>query len=76
MVLGIILTGGPSKGTRFRPISLNTPKVLFAIANKPLIQSHIENLLQLGVNHIILLGTQEQDQFSDFLLNIQKKFPN
>jgi len=26
---GVILVGGPSKGTRFRPLSLDVPKPLF-----------------------------------------------
>jgi len=31
---GVILIGGPSKGTRFRPLSLDKPKPLFELAGK------------------------------------------
>ena len=34
-VKGVILVGGPSRGTRFRPISLYNPKPLFPIAGTP-----------------------------------------
>ena len=29
MIKGVILVGGPSKGTEFRPLSLDIPKPLF-----------------------------------------------
>ena len=34
----VILVGGPGKGTRFRPLSLDIPKPLFPIAGFPLVQ--------------------------------------
>lgn len=38
----VILVGGSSKGTRFRPLSLELPKPLFPIGDKPMIEHHIE----------------------------------
>ena len=37
----VILVGGPSVGTRFRPLAMDCPKPLFPIAGKPLIYHHI-----------------------------------
>ncbi|KAF5194291.1 Adp-glucose pyrophosphorylase family protein [Thalictrum thalictroides] len=31
-VVVVIMVGGPTKGTRFRPLSLNVPKPLFPLA--------------------------------------------
>lgn len=42
MSKAIILTGGPSKGTRFRPLSLDSPKPLFPVVGKPLIFQHLK----------------------------------
>nr|CAB3249825.1 mannose-1-phosphate guanyltransferase alpha-like [Phallusia mammillata] len=38
----VILIGGPDKGTRFRPLSLDVPKPIFPVAGIPMIQHHIE----------------------------------
>jgi hypothetical protein len=46
-VKGVVLVGGPSKGTRFRPLSLDIAKPLFPIAGNPLIYHHLEACTQL-----------------------------
>ena len=38
MVKGLIVVGGHSKGTRFRPLSLDCPKPLFPIGGRPMIE--------------------------------------
>ncbi|KAL8532884.1 hypothetical protein ACS0TY_009185 [Phlomoides rotata] len=35
------MVGGPTKGTRFRPLSLNIPKPLFPFAGQPMVNHHI-----------------------------------
>lgn len=36
-----VLVGGPSRGTRFRPLSLTEPKPLFPVAGRPLVYHHV-----------------------------------
>ncbi|VVC26782.1 Hypothetical protein CINCED_3A008778 [Cinara cedri] len=48
MLKAVILIGGPSKGTRFRPLSLDVPKPLFPVAGLPVIQHHIDACYRLG----------------------------
>ncbi|KAL3833199.1 hypothetical protein ACJIZ3_007935 [Penstemon smallii] len=40
-VVAVILVGGPTKGTRFRPLSFNTPEPLFPLAGQPMINHPI-----------------------------------
>lgn len=48
-VKAVILVGGDTTGTRFRPLTMDLPKCLFPIAGKPLISHIIDNLVsQLG----------------------------
>jgi mannose-1-phosphate guanylyltransferase len=42
MLKAVILIGGPQKGTRFRPLSLDVPKPLFPVAGYPIMHHHIE----------------------------------
>lgn len=77
MLKGLILVGGPNKGTRFRPLSLDVPKPLFPIAGKPMIHHHIEACAQVeGLKEIILLGFYPEAAFSEFLQETSKEFPN
>jgi len=48
----IILAGG--KGTRLRPYTLSLPKPLVPVADKPIIQIIIEQLIKNGFDHITL----------------------
>ncbi|XP_038906239.1 mannose-1-phosphate guanyltransferase alpha-like isoform X3 [Benincasa hispida] len=40
-VVAVIMVGGPTKGTRFRPLSFNTPKPLFPLAGQPMVHHPI-----------------------------------
>jgi mannose-1-phosphate guanylyltransferase len=48
----VVLAGG--FGTRLRPLSCSRPKMLFPVANKPLIDYTLQNLSEGGVDTIIL----------------------
>lgn len=71
----VILVGGPRKGTRFRPLSLDLPKPLFPIAGKPMIYHHIEACAQVpGLTEVLLLGFYEESAFTSFVADASKEF--
>lgn len=71
----VMMAGG--KGERLRPLTLNTPKPLLKVADKPIIDYNIENLMNSGINHINVtvnyLGEQIEEHFKDSLKDIQVK---
>ena len=67
-IKGVILAGGPSKGTRFRPLSLYLPKALFPLAGLPMIEHHIDALCRIpGLCEIIILGLYDPEVFRAYL---------
>ncbi|ESO01654.1 hypothetical protein HELRODRAFT_185698 [Helobdella robusta] len=76
MLKTVILIGGPSKGTRFRPLSLDLPKPLFPIAGFPMIYHHIEATSKLpNMKEILLVGSyQSSKHFSYFIASMQQQF--
>lgn len=55
-------------GTRFRPLSLDLPKPLFAVAGFPIIQHHIEACVQIPfLKEIIILGYYGANEMSQFV---------
>ena len=48
----IILSAG--KGERLRPLTNDLPKVMLPIANKPILQYHIEQLKKVGITNIAI----------------------
>ncbi|KAI8913488.1 nucleotide-diphospho-sugar transferase [Gorgonomyces haynaldii] len=72
----IILVGGPSVGTRFRPLSMDCPKPLFPIAGSPTIYHHVQALAKVpNMKEILLIGFFEQHVFDRFLTEAQIEFP-
>lgn len=63
----IIMAGG--EGTRLKPMTLNTPKPLLRVGNKPIIEHNIDRLITFGVNNFYIsikyLGDQIQKYFGD-----------
>jgi len=61
----VLMAGG--KGERLRPLTLETPKPLLKVADKPIIDYNIENLMYYGVEHINVtvnyLGEQIEKHF-------------
>ncbi|PIN23578.1 GDP-mannose pyrophosphorylase, partial [Handroanthus impetiginosus] len=70
-VVAVILVGGPTKGTRFRPLSFNTPEPLFPLAGQPMVNhpisacKRIPNLVQ-----IFLIGFYEEREFALYVSSI------
>jgi glucose-1-phosphate thymidylyltransferase len=63
---GIILSGGT--GSRLRPITHTGPKQLVPIANKPVIQYAVEDLVDAGVAEIgVVLGNKGRAEIQAFL---------
>uniref|UniRef100_A0A6P7GQ89 Mannose-1-phosphate guanyltransferase alpha-A n=1 Tax=Diabrotica virgifera virgifera TaxID=50390 RepID=A0A6P7GQ89_DIAVI len=72
MLKAVILIGGPQKGTRFRPLSLDIPKPLFPVAGLPLIQHHIEACSAIeGVKEILIIGFYPISQIQPFATEMQ-----
>lgn len=74
-IAAVILVGGPSSETRFRPTGFEMPKSLFPIAGKPLVQHHIEKCLQVSeVVEIVLIGYFAKELFEGFCEKMGKQF--
>ncbi|GFR70384.1 mannose-1-phosphate guanyltransferase alpha [Elysia marginata] len=76
MLKAIILVGGPMKGTRFRPLSLELPKPLFPVAGFPIIYHHIEACSQVpGLREILVIGFyQPNEALNRFISQSQQEF--
>lgn len=71
----VILVGGPSRGTRFRPLSLDTPKPLFPIAGFPMVWHHVQALSKVeGLREILLIGFYEASVFEPFIKDAMAEF--
>lgn len=60
----VILAGG--EGKRIRPLGLNKPKSMFEIMGRPLIETVIQNLKDVGIDDIIVV-TAPDDKIPDSL---------
>ncbi|GFO32392.1 mannose-1-phosphate guanyltransferase alpha [Plakobranchus ocellatus] len=70
MLKAIILVGGPMKGTRFRPLSLELPKPLFPVAGFPIIYHHIEACSQVpGLREILVIGFYQPNEALNRFIN-------
>lgn len=64
----VIMVGGGSRGTRFRPLSLDRAKILFPIAGKPLLGHTVDAILEIeSIKEIILIGFYEPSVFTEFI---------
>jgi len=72
----VILIGGPQKGTRFRPLSLDIPKPLFPVAGQPMIKHHIEACVKVpGLREILIIGSfQPVEELTRFISRTQNEF--
>lgn len=75
MLKAVILIGGPQKGTRFRPLSLDVPKPLFPIAGLPMIQHHIEACVEMKeVREVLIIGFYPATQMESFVEQMKSKY--
>jgi len=74
-VKAVIMVGGASKGTRFRPLSLDCPKPLMMVAGQPMIEHHVEACAKLpSLQEVILLGFYEPALFAAFMESCTEKY--
>lgn len=70
----VVLIGGPSRGTRFRPLALDQPKILFPVAGKPLLSHILEAILSIeSIQEILLIGFYEGNIFDDYIIDYNTK---
>ncbi len=62
---GLILAGG--KGTRLRPLTLNTPKPIVPVANRPFLLYQIDLMKSAGISEIILSLSYQPRKIEDLL---------
>ncbi|KAF2670248.1 nucleotide-diphospho-sugar transferase [Microthyrium microscopicum] len=73
----VLLVGGPSRGTRFRPLSLDKPKPLFEIAGHPIIEHCLRAISKVPeIKEVYVIGYYEEDIFRSFLQDCTKIFPS
>lgn len=73
----VILVGGSSRGTRFRPLSLDVPKPLFDVAGHPIIWHCLTAIEKVpSIQEVLLIGYYDESVFRDFLKDASTSFPH
>jgi len=73
----VILVGGPSRGTRFRPLSLDLPKPLFEVAGHPIIAHCFAAVAKVeDIREVFLVGYYEEGVFRDFIKDCSRTHPH
>lgn len=72
----VILVGGDTRGTRFRPISLSVPKVLFPAGTKSLLAHAVDACVEARVSEILLVGYFENSVFDQFIAEVNRDHPD
>ncbi|CAA0357563.1 unnamed protein product [Arabidopsis thaliana] len=73
-VVAVIMVGGPTKGTRFRPLSFNTPKPLIPLAGQPMIHHPISACKKISnLAQIFLIGFYEEREFALYVSSISNE---
>jgi mannose-1-phosphate guanylyltransferase len=62
---GLILAGG--KGTRLRPLTINTPKPIVPVANSPFLLYQIDLMRTAAINEVILTLSYQPRKIEDLL---------
>lgn len=73
-VVAVIMVGGPTKGTRFRPLSFNTPKPLFPLAGQPMVHHPISACKRIpNLAQIFLIGFYDEKEFALYVSSISNE---
>ncbi|EYU44684.1 hypothetical protein ABFS82_08G016800 [Erythranthe guttata] len=73
-VVAVILVGGPTKGTRFRPLSFNTPEPLFPLAGQSMVYHPISSCKKIpNLVQIFLIGFYEEREFALYVSSISNE---
>lgn len=63
---GIILAAG--KGTRLRPITFSTSKILLPVYDKPMVYYPLSTLISMGVDEVMVITSpQDLEDFRQLL---------
>lgn len=69
--------GGPSRGTRFRPLSLDVPKPLFEVAGYPIVKHCFDAISKVpSIKDVFLVGYYDESVFRDFIKDCSKAYPS
>ncbi|KAF2749834.1 nucleotide-diphospho-sugar transferase [Sporormia fimetaria CBS 119925] len=72
----VILVGGPSRGTRFRPLSMELPKPLFPVAGHPIIEHCFQAIAKVPeIKEVFIVGYYDESVFQPFIHSISEKCP-
>ncbi|KAK9478236.1 nucleotide-diphospho-sugar transferase [Lipomyces japonicus] len=72
----LVLVGGGTRGTRFRPLSLDIPKVLFPVAGRPILSHALSAVATVpSIKEVLLIGFYDDSVFKDFIAESSKEFP-
>ncbi|KAK4636097.1 putative mannose-1-phosphate guanyltransferase [Fulvia fulva] len=73
----VILVGGPSRGTRFRPLSLDLPKPLFEVAGHPIIEHCFAAITRVPeIREVFIVGYYDEGVFRDFIKDCGRTHPH
>lgn len=72
--VAVILVGGPTKGTRFRILSFNTPEPLFPLAGQPMVGHLINSCKRIpNLAQVFLVGFYEGREFAIYVSSISNE---
>eukprot|EP00898_Chlorokybus_atmophyticus_P000856 jgi/Chlat1/1771/Chrsp134S02093 len=64
MSTAVVLVGGPTKGTRFRPLSFNLPKPMFPLAGRPMLYHPVVACKKIpDLKRILVIGFYDEKEF-------------